>query len=76
MLKSHITKVDPRLHEAFKRAARAGLHRYTLQEMSELGMVLVLMERGIVTSAKDALELGAIPKVVAIVNRILDGREW
>ena len=75
-MKSHITIVAEPLHAAFKAAAKGGEQKLTVQALSELGMLLVLVERGQVTSMQQALDLGARPLPAVLLGRILTGKDW
>ena len=74
-MKSHITAVADPLHAAFKQACK-GEQKITVQALSELGMLLVLVERGAVKSMEDALDLGARPLPAVLLGRILNGKVW
>lgn len=75
-MKGHVTKVDERLHAEFKKAARMGVTRLTLNELSEVGMLLVLAERNLVATREGALILGATERAAAVFGRIVGGEEW
>ncbi|MCK5643086.1 MAG: hypothetical protein KAJ19_19920 [Gammaproteobacteria bacterium] len=75
--KSHILAVSETFHGMFKDACREGAERdYSIQTLAELGMLLVLVERGSVTSLQDAIDIGARPLPAVLLGRILEGRPW
>jgi hypothetical protein len=77
-MKSYLLKTDARLHGAVKdvRKLSAGSGKLTLQEVFEVGMLLVLAERGKVDSFEAAEALGANQRSALVFRKILAGEKW
>ena len=70
-----MTAVSDELHAAFKASAQEP-PRQTIQALSELGMLLVLVEKGKIRDMAGALALGARAVPAVMLKRILAGEDW
>jgi len=73
-------KISDDLHRLLKHAAfdaeGALKTRVTATVLGEVGILLVLADRGMVTTKKQATELGCSPLACVIFGRILAGENW
>lgn len=74
-MKSYIFKTSDELHGAIKALSKAG-PKLEIQELIELGLLLVLAEKGKISSMQEAEVLGARHSTVAIFSRCLRGELW
>lgn len=72
--KTFLTKVDPKLHKAVKRAAVGEGDQVALnmQEAVEAGLLLFLLVRDRISELKQALELGAREKALLVFAKSVD----
>lgn len=72
----YVSYTPQALHDAFKAKIREGQIPLTIQEGIELAMLLVLAERGVVSSAQEAVTLGVSVKSAVAFGRIAAGEPW
>ena len=75
-MRSYITHTAEALHDRFRVVAKAGALPLNLQEAFELGMLLVMVERGVLSTQEEAIALGATTKTAVAFGRILRGEVW